>query len=46
MTKWLSQGAQPTDRVRRLLAGAGLMEAAPVRQVKPSAGGTGRRKAK
>ncbi len=31
VTKWLSQGAQPTDRVRRLLAGAGLMEAAPIR---------------
>src|ERR1022692_1295931 len=31
VTKWLNQGAQPTDRVRRLLAGAGLMEAAPVR---------------
>ncbi len=36
VTKWLSQGAQPTDRVRRLLAGAGLMEAAPVRQAKPT----------
>ncbi len=34
VTKWLSQGAQPTDRVRRLLAGAGLIEAAPVRKPK------------
>ena len=29
--EWLGKGAQPTDRVRRLLAGAGLMEAAPIR---------------
>ena len=30
--RWLQPGAQPTDRVRRILAGAGLMEAAPVRK--------------
>jgi len=28
---WLGEGAQPTDRVRRLLVGAGIMEGAPVR---------------
>ena len=31
VTRWLQEGAQPTDRVRRLLVGAGLMEAAPAR---------------
>jgi small subunit ribosomal protein S16 len=30
VTHWLSEGAQPTDRVRRLLVGAGLIEGAPV----------------
>jgi small subunit ribosomal protein S16 len=34
VTQWLNQGAQPTDRVRRILAGAGLIEAAPVRPPK------------
>ncbi|MGH9104548.1 MAG: 30S ribosomal protein S16 [Acidimicrobiales bacterium] len=28
VTHWLSEGAQPTDRVRRILAGEGLIEAA------------------
>jgi small subunit ribosomal protein S16 len=31
VTRWLQEGAQPTDRVRRLLVGAGLMEAEPAR---------------
>jgi len=34
VTKWLKDGAQPTDRVRRILADHGLIEA-PVR--KPAA---------
>ncbi len=29
---WLGEGAQPTDRVRRLLVGAGILEGAPVRE--------------
>jgi small subunit ribosomal protein S16 len=37
VTKWLEDGAQPTDRVRRILASAGLMEAAPVPQPKQRA---------
>jgi small subunit ribosomal protein S16 len=32
VTRWLQEGAQPTDRVRRILVGAGLMEAAPARE--------------
>ena len=32
---WLGEGAQPTDRVRRLLVGAGLIEGAPARPAKP-----------
>ena len=37
---WLSQGARPTDRVHKMLAGAGLMEAFQVRdQPKKSAPG-------
>jgi small subunit ribosomal protein S16 len=31
VTRWLQEGAQPTDRVRRILEGAGLMQAAPAR---------------
>jgi small subunit ribosomal protein S16 len=31
VTRWLQEGAQPTDRVRRILVGAGLLEAEPVR---------------
>lgn len=31
VTRWLQEGAQPTDRVRRILVGAGLMEAEPAR---------------
>jgi small subunit ribosomal protein S16 len=27
VTRWLAQGAQPTERVRRILAGEGLIEA-------------------
>ncbi len=42
VTKWLNQGAQPTDRVRRLLAGAGLIEAAPVRQPKEASAASAR----
>lgn len=30
--KWLSQGAQPSDRVARFLADAGLMEKRPIRE--------------
>lgn len=33
ITHWLGEGAQPTDRVRRLLVGAGLIEGGPVREV-------------
>jgi small subunit ribosomal protein S16 len=29
VSEWLEHGAQPTDRVRRILVGAGLMEEAP-----------------
>ncbi|HUC15902.1 MAG TPA: 30S ribosomal protein S16 [Acidimicrobiales bacterium] len=29
---WLGEGAQPTDRVRRLLVGAGIIEGVPVRE--------------
>ena len=37
---WLGQGARPTDRVQKMLAGAGLMEAFQVRdQPKKSAPG-------
>ena len=37
---WLGQGARPTDRVHKMLAGAGLMEAFQVRdQPKKSAPG-------
>jgi small subunit ribosomal protein S16 len=39
VTRWLSVGAQPTDRVRRLLADQGLMEPIvrrPVQAVAPS----------
>jgi small subunit ribosomal protein S16 len=32
VTKWLSEGAQPTDRVRRLLVTAGLIAAPAPRQ--------------
>jgi small subunit ribosomal protein S16 len=37
--RWLKEGAQPTDRVRRLLAAEGLMEAPVFRT--PAAAGTG-----
>ena len=30
VTDWLQHGAQPTDRVRRILVSAGLMDAPPV----------------
>jgi small subunit ribosomal protein S16 len=32
VTEWLQHGAQPTDRVRRILVSAGLMDAPPVRK--------------
>ena len=32
VTRWLQEGAQPTDRVRRILVSAGLIEAAPARE--------------
>jgi small subunit ribosomal protein S16 len=31
VTKWLREGAQPTDRVRRILISEGLLEAPPAR---------------
>jgi small subunit ribosomal protein S16 len=39
VSRWLKEGAQPTDRVRRLLVSQGLMEAPvarrPAREAKP-----------
>jgi len=46
VTRWLQEGAQPTDRVRRILAGAGLMEAAPVRPAPAAKSGQAAEKAK
>jgi small subunit ribosomal protein S16 len=46
VTRWLQEGAQPTDRVRRILEGAGLMEAAPARTAPAGKGGGGAEKAK
>jgi small subunit ribosomal protein S16 len=43
---WLGEGAQPTDRVRRLLVGAGIMEGAPVRETPVSASASPAKKAK
>jgi small subunit ribosomal protein S16 len=39
VSEWLQHGAQPTDRVRRILVGAGLMEATVI---KPAAQGAER----
>ncbi|MGD0809357.1 MAG: 30S ribosomal protein S16 [Acidimicrobiales bacterium] len=43
---WLGEGAQPTDRVRRLLVTAGIMEGAPVRVASVSAAAEPAKKAK
>ena len=45
-THWLGEGAQPTDRVRRLLVGAGIIEGAPVRDAPASAAASPAKKAK
>jgi small subunit ribosomal protein S16 len=43
VNSWLQHGAQPTDRVRRILAAEGLLEAAAPKGAAPKAGvqGTG-----
>jgi small subunit ribosomal protein S16 len=46
VTRWLKEGAQPTDRVRRILVGAGLMEAEPVRPARVAKPAGGAEKAK
>ena len=46
VTRWLQEGAQPTDRVRRLLVDAGLMPAAPVREKPAKTAGRPDEKAK
>jgi small subunit ribosomal protein S16 len=46
VTHWLGEGAQPTDRVRRLLVGAGIIEGAPVREAPASAAASPAKKAK
>jgi small subunit ribosomal protein S16 len=43
---WLGEGAQPTDRVRRLLVGAGIIEGAPVREAPAGAAASPAKKAK
>jgi small subunit ribosomal protein S16 len=43
---WLGEGAQPTDRVRRLLVGAGIIEGVPVREAPVGAGAAPAKKAK
>jgi small subunit ribosomal protein S16 len=43
---WLGEGAQPTDRVRRLLVGAGIIEGAPLQEGPADAGATPAKKAK
>jgi small subunit ribosomal protein S16 len=43
---WLGEGAQPTDRVRRLLVGAGIMEGVPVREAPVGAAAAPAKKAK
>jgi small subunit ribosomal protein S16 len=39
VSRWLKEGAQPTDRVRRILASEGLLEAAPGTSPVPRAQG-------
>ena len=46
VTRWLQEGAQPTDRVRRILVGAGLMEAEPARPAPAKKAGGQAEKAK
>jgi small subunit ribosomal protein S16 len=43
---WLGEGAQPTDRVRRLLVTAGIIEGVPVREAQVSAAPEPAKKAK
>jgi small subunit ribosomal protein S16 len=43
---WLGEGAQPTDRVRRLLVGAGIIEGVPVRETPVAAAAASAKKAK
>jgi len=38
VTRWLQEGAQPTDRVRRILVGEGLLEPAAARPPSPEKG--------
>jgi small subunit ribosomal protein S16 len=45
VTRWLEQGAQPTDRVRRILVSAGLLGAAPPRQTAATSAGRAAKKA-
>jgi len=44
ITYWLGQGAQPTERVQKMLAGAGLAEA-PVIREQPKKSAPGRKRA-
>ena len=44
ITYWLGQGAQPTERVQKMLAGAGLAEAPVIRQ-QPKKSAPGRKRA-
>ena len=44
ITYWLGQGAQPTERVQKMLAGAGLAEA-PVIREQPKKSSPGRKRA-
>ena len=44
ITYWLGQGAQPTERVQKMLAGAGLVEA-PVIREQPKKSAPGRKRA-
>lgn len=41
VTQWLKNGAQPTDRVKRLLQGEGLIEAAPAKAARGTGTGGG-----
>jgi len=42
VSRWLAEGAQPTDRVRRILASEGLLEAAKAASSGQTGGGPGR----
>jgi len=43
VTRWLKEGAQPTDRVRRILADQGLVQAAAPRPAATAADGGNKR---